>query len=299
MKWLVYGSRGWIGGMVVDLLKQNETYDIVCSEIRVDDTKSILDEIHRVAPDRVLCLVGRTHGEGYSTIDYLEQPGKLVENVRDNLYSPVSLAMICRDLNIHMTYLGTGCIFSSDPESIGDSSGYTEADLPDFTGSGYSTIKGFTDRLMHLMNDQILNVRIRMPIVGYDCPRNFITKIKGYSKVVNVQNSMTILPELLPFMIIMAERKETGTINLTNPGTISHNQILDMYKKHIDSDFTWENFSVEEQNEILASKRSNNKLCTTALETLFPHVRDIKTGVEELMKTYTNETLCSFPAMHQ
>jgi 3,5-epimerase/4-reductase len=46
--------------------------------------------------------------------DYLEKPGKLVENVRDNLFAPIALAILCKDRGIHFTYMGTGCIFNFD-----------------------------------------------------------------------------------------------------------------------------------------------------------------------------------------
>lgn len=284
MKWLIFGGKGWIGGQVIDILKSmNE--EIVIGSSRVDDTTSVEIELKSEAPDRVMCLIGRTHGPGYSTIDYLEQKGKLVENIRDNLFSPISLAMLCSKMNIHLTYLGTGCIFTDKtPE---ETDGYTENSLPNFTGSGYSTVKGFTDRLMHMFDDTALNVRIRMPIVGYTNPRNFITKITKYSKVVNIQNSMTVLPELIPLMIDLSARKEVGTVNLTNPGTISHNEILDMYIKYVDSDFKYENFSIEEQDSILASERSNNKLDTSKLKEMYPNVMSISESVEHLFKSYS------------
>lgn len=38
-----------------------------------------------------------------------------------------------------------------------------------------------------------------------------------------------------------------------------------MYKEHIDNNFKYENFTVEEQNKILAAKRSNNELDATKL----------------------------------
>ena len=37
---------------------------------------------------------------------------------------------------------------------------------------------------------------------------------------------MSVLPELLPIMLDMVEKKVTGTYNFVNPGLISHNQIL-------------------------------------------------------------------------
>lgn len=53
----------------------------------------------------------------------------------------------------------------------------------------------------------VLTLRVRMPIVtDLLYPRNFITKIIKYEKVVNIPNSMTVLPELLPMSIEMVRR---------------------------------------------------------------------------------------------
>jgi dTDP-4-dehydrorhamnose reductase len=221
----------------------------------------------------IMSFIGRTHGvyndEVIGTIDYLEKPGKLVENMRDNLFSPIGLAEISKKNNIHFTYLGTGCIFEYDNSHYfgNPETGFLEEDLPNFVGSSYSIVKGYTDRLMHLLySDSTLNARIRMPITDEpDSPRNFITKITSYKKVCSIPNSMTVLDELLPVLIELALNNQVGTVNLTNPGVISHNEILSMYKEIVDLNFTWENFSIEEQNQILASKRSNNCLDTMKL----------------------------------
>ena len=152
--------------------------------------------------------------------------------------------------------------------SFGDEkTGFTECDEPNFFGSSYSIVKGFTDRIFHLgEHKNALNARIRMPITDEFCERNFITKITNYEKVCSIPNSMTVLNELLPILIKMAVNSYAGTINLTNPGLISHNEILTMYKEIVDPTFEWKNFSIEDQNTILASKRSNNCLDTKVLE---------------------------------
>jgi nucleoside-diphosphate-sugar epimerase len=284
MKWLVYGSKGWIGGMVCSYL-HNHGETVVEAVSRADDEKAVEGELVTVTPDRILCLIGRTHGPGYSTIDYLEQKGKLVENVRDNLYSPLVLAILGQKYRIHVTYLGTGCIFSSTEQS------FKEESLPNFFGSGYSTVKGFTDRLMHFFDSTVLNLRIRMPIVGYHCPRNFITKITSYEKVCSIPNSMTVLEGMIPVMIRLATTQTTGTVNLTNPGTISHNEILELYKTHVDPSFTWKNFTLEEQSKILLSERSNNQLDSTRLLELCPDVPSIREAVESVLKSWDNSPL--------
>jgi dTDP-glucose 4,6-dehydratase/UDP-glucose 4,6-dehydratase len=211
-----------------------------------------------------------------------------LENVRDNLYSPLLLAEISKSKGIHYTYLGTGCIFKFDEDHpFGkEENGFDESSQPNFFGSSYSVVKGFTDKFMHLYEDSVLNLRIRMPITGEKNGRNFITKIVTYEKVCSVPNSMTVLPELLPMVLELMHNKTTGTLNLTNPGLISHNEILEMYKEIVDPNFTWKNFSQEEQRAILAADRSNNFLDTTKLESFFPHVKNIKDSVREMLFQY-------------
>jgi 3,5-epimerase/4-reductase len=298
MKVLIYGSNGWIGQQVVELLKK-DNHEIILGKSRVNKKDEVENEILKENPTHIMAFIGRTHGKigdkEYTTIDYLEQDGKLVENVRDNLFSPLVLALLCQKHNIHFSYLGTGCIFKFDDEHpfAEEINGFTEDSLPNFFGSSYSVVKGFTDELMHMLESNCLNVRIRMPITGETNPRNFITKITNYKKICSVPNSMTVLPDLLPMMIDMAKNKVTGTVNLTNPGLISHNEILEMYKQYVDPDFVWENFSMEEQRKILAADRSNNFLDTTKLQTLYPQVKNIKDSVRDLLMNNAARFSCT------
>lgn len=59
-----------------------------------------------------------------------------------------------------------------------------------------------------------------------------------------------------------AQRGLTGIMNYTNPGAVSHNEILQMYKDYIDPEFKWSNFTVEEQSKVIVAARSNNLLDT-------------------------------------
>ena len=290
MKILIFGHNGWIGQQVIEILKKTKN-QVIAAKSRADNKEDVEREIREINPTHIFCFIGRTHGKigdkEYTTIDYLEQHGKIMDNVRDNLFSPIILAILCEKYNIHLTYLGTGCIFEFDEEHPygKEINGFTEDSKPNFFGSSYSVVKGYTDQLMHMFNNT-LNVRIRMPITGETNSRNFITKITKYKKICSIPNSMTVLPELLPIMIDMAEKKKTGTINLTNPGLISHNEILEMYKQYVDPAFTWENFSIQEQDQILSAKRSNNYLDTSKLHELYPQVKNIKESVRNIMMNY-------------
>jgi len=295
---LIFGANGWIGNQVCNYLS-SQGIPFIKAVARANDTESIIEQHFSFNPQitHIMSFIGRTHGtyEGQkiTTIDYLEKPGKLVDNVNDNLYSPLNLALLCKERGLHFTYLGTGCIFEYDEEHpFGQEvNGFTEQSRPNFFGSGYSVVKGFTDQLMNnpIFKETVLNLRIRMPITDEVNERNFITKITTYQKVCSIPNSMTVLNDMIPVMVRLVQKNICGPVNLTNPGLISHNEMLEMYKELVDPNFTWTNFSVEEQNQILASKRSNNFLDTKVLETLEPNVKPIKESVRDILIQMKNK----------
>ena len=265
MKLYLVGHKGWIGQMV---LKQCSLLgmDVLFSDYR-GESDEILQDILSQNVTHVFCCLGRTHGtfEGktYTTIDYLQNPETLSQNINDNLYVPLRLANFCEKNNIHFTYLGTGCIYTYEQ----DKNIFSETDAPNFFGSNYSIVKGVTNQLMN--DTKSLHLRIRMPITSEKNPRNFITKITSYEKICSIPNSMSVLDELIPLALYMIKEKIVGTINFTNPGVITHNEILEMYREIVDKDFKWNNFTIEEQNQILLSKRSNNHLDTLILEKIY------------------------------
>lgn len=104
-----------------------------------------------------------------------------------------------------------------------------------------------------------------MPVSDDLHPRSFVTKITQYAKVVNIPNSHSILADLLPVVVALAEHREEGVINFTNPGAISHNEVLSLYKEIVDPSFKWNNFTLEEQSHVIKADRSNCELDSTKL----------------------------------
>jgi UDP-glucose 4,6-dehydratase len=297
---LVWGHRGWIGGLFRRVLEQ-KGWTVIGAESRADSREAVREEMLRIRPTHVVSLIGRTHGPGFGTIDYLEQSGKLVENVKDNLYAPLTLASVAAELGLHMLYMGTGCIFEYDAahplptfEADGTTpvrshvAAFSESALPNFFGSSYSTVKGFTDRLMEeLYGDTCLNVRIRMPISSEDNPRNFISKIIAYPKICSIPNSMTVLDDILPCLVDCMDKKVVGTLNATNPGVIDHHTILTWYKELQNPAHTWTEVTGEELVATLVKgARSNNYLDTTRIESLCPGLPTIHDSVRRLLERH-------------
>ncbi|GAV77824.1 Epimerase domain-containing protein/RmlD_sub_bind domain-containing protein [Cephalotus follicularis] len=274
LKFLIYGRSGWIGGLLGKLCKDRGIlYEY--GRGRLENRMSLMEDIRRVRPTHVFNAAGVT---GRPNVDWCES--HTVETIRTNVVGTLTLADVCKDHNLLMMNFATGCIFEYDKEHPeGSGIGFKEEDKPNFTGSFYSKTKAMVEELLKEY-ENVCTLRVRMPISSdLSNPRNFITKISRYNKVVNIPNSMTVLDELLSISIEMAKRDCRGIWNFTNPGVVSHNEILEMYREYIDPQFKWENFNLEEQAKVIVAPRSNNELDATKLKREFPQLLSIKDSI--------------------
>ena len=223
-------------------------------------------------PTHVLNAAGVT---GRPNVDWCET--HKLETIRANVLGTLTLADVAHLAGVHCTVFATGCIFAYDEaHPLGSGKGFKEGDTPNFTGSYYSFTKALTESLLKEYPATLV-LRVRMPIVGdLTYPRNFITKILTYARIVDIPNSMTVLPDLLPHAVDMATRRVSGIMNFTNPGAISHNEIMELYKAHVDPELTWSNFSLEEQAKVIVAPRSNNEMDTARIVSECPGVLGIR-----------------------
>ncbi|KAH9571440.1 hypothetical protein CY35_02G094200 [Sphagnum magellanicum] len=270
-KFLIYGRTGWIGGLLGKLCTE-QGIDYEYGVGRLENRAQIEEDIARVKPSHVFNAAGVT---GRPNVDWCES--HKIDTIRANVVGTLTLADVCKQHNLLLVNYATGCIFEYDEDHpLGSGIGFKEEDTPNFFGSYYSRTKAMVEELLKEF-DNVCTLRVRMPISGdLTNPRNFITKITRYEKVVNIPNSMTILDELLPISIEMGKRNLRGIWNFTNPGVVSHNEILDMYKKYVDPSFTYKNFTLEEQAKVIVAARSNNELDASKLQNEFPHMLSIK-----------------------
>ena len=264
---LVFGGKtGWVGQKIVKVL-QEQGFHSVGAESRLEDRTALAHEIATLKP---VCVINAAGLTGRPNVDWCEDHKQ--ETIRANILGALNLADVTYMNNIHMINIGSGCIYEYDKaHPMYSSIGFIETDAPNFHGSFYSSSKLMLDKLF-LNYPNVLNLRLRMPVSDDLHPRNFVTKITKYAKVVNIPNSMSILSDLLPLIPKMIKRKLMGTYNFVNPGTLSHNQILDLYKKYVDPEFTYVNFTLEEQSKILKAGRSNCQLDASKLLAEFPEV---------------------------
>ncbi|KAK4704355.1 hypothetical protein P7C70_g1855, partial [Phenoliferia sp. Uapishka_3] len=278
-KFLVVGSKGWIGGMLAEMLKADGK-DVTRSLARIEDRAAIIAELEKVKPTHVLNCAGVT---GRPNVDWCEDNKQAT--VRSNVIGTLNLIDICYQHGIHITNFATGCIYQYDEtHPMGSGKGFTETDTANFAESYYSKTKAQVELLL-AEYPNVLNLRLRMPVSDELHPRNFVTKISKYERVVDIPNSNTLLYDLLPASIAMSTANLTGIYNFTNPGAISHNEVLTLFKKYVRPEFEWKNFTLAEQALVIKAGRSNCELDTTKLEKA---LKELGIVVPEVHEAYAN-----------
>ncbi|PNS15565.1 hypothetical protein CAC42_824 [Sphaceloma murrayae] len=255
---LIWGARGWIAGLLKALLEKQGKV-VHTTTVRMEDREAVIKVIDEVKPSRVLNCAGVT---GRPNVDWCEDNKQ--ETIRSNAIGTLNLADVCFLRDIHVTIFATGCIYHYDDAHPVGGTPFAESDPANFSGSFYSKTKAATE-VMLSSYPNVLVLRLRMPVSDDLHPRNFVTKITKYEYVVDIPNSNTLLHDLLPASILLSEHGETGVYNFTNPGAISHNEVLTMYRDIVDPTFRWKNFSVDEQAMVLKAGRSNCELDASKL----------------------------------
>lgn len=272
------GAKGWIGQKLVTLLKE-QGHNPICAQSRLENRESIVQEIERVKPDFIINAAGII---GNPNVDWCETHKQ--DTIRVNVVGTLNLADIAHQKGLHVTNISTGCIYEYDAtHPMHSGKGFTEEEAPNFDGSFYSRTKILMERLL-LEYPNVLNLRVKMPI-SIDLEHGFVGKIIKYKKLINVPNSLCILDDLLPVAIEMTLKGFKGNYNFVNPGTLSHNEVMDLYKEIIDPTISYENFSLEEQNRILKARRANAELNPAKLLKDFPHIPHVKDSLRKILLT--------------
>ncbi|KAK5172141.1 uncharacterized protein LTR77_003779 [Saxophila tyrrhenica] len=250
---LIWGAGGWIADLLTAHLRAHSR-TVHATSVRLQNIHQVGAVLDEIKPTCVINCAGKT---GRPNVDWCED--HKLETIESNVIGALVLAGECAKRGVHLSVLATGCIYSSEYSPDRNtllSAPFTESDPPNFSGSFYSLTKAHTEALL-LHYPSTLILRLRMPVSDDLHARSFVTKIKSYAHVVNVLNSHSILHDLLPLIPLLAEHRETGVLNFTNPGAISHNEVLELYRDIVEPGFTWQNFSLEEQAKVIKADRSN------------------------------------------
>ncbi len=272
MKILIIG-KGFIGRKCAQMWPEAEVADTKI--FSREDAFNLLD---KYTPDVILNAAGV---RGKPNVDWCET--HQIETIEGNTIMPLFLAEACTTKNIYLLHVGSGCIFygpSPDPK------GWKEDDFGN-PKAVYSRAKWATDLCLSTLPNVAI-ARIRMPIDYVPSAENLITKLASFSKVIDVENSVTVVEDMVNAFYQLLNLQASGIFHVTNPGTIKHKEILALYEKYVDPSHKNEWITDKDLVNLgLAKKeRSNNFLQSDNLSKLKIKMRPIKEAMEDTMVRY-------------
>ena len=268
---LVYGGTGFLGKCLLEeLVKLNKPFKI--GTARLENRSDLVREIQETSPSHVLCMAGLT---GKPNIFWCDT--NQIETIRVNLLGQLNIADVASQFNLHCTLISTGITYTYDDEhKVNSGKGFTEEDKPNFDRNFYSKMRIMEEELLKSYPN-VLNLRVMYPTTSDLNPSSFIQKLVKFKKIQSIPLSITVIDDLWPVMVDMAEKKVSGTFNFNNPGTISHDEILQAYKSIVDKDHEWENVEAD------LSNRSAAELSADKLLKLGYKIPPVKESIQNLM----------------
>ncbi len=150
-----------------------------------------------------------------------------------NAVLPGIIADACAAAGVPWGHVSSGCIFTG---SRPDGRGFTEADTPNFTFrtnncSFYSGTKALGEEVLAGKTDLYV-WRLRIPFDQVDNPRNYLTKLIRYPRLLEATNSVSQLEEFVAATFACWEKRVPfGLYNVTNPGHVTTHQVVEAIKK--------------------------------------------------------------------
>lgn len=144
-----------------------------------------------------------------------------------NAVLPGILAEACAEADIPWGHVSSGCIYTGKKP---DGSGFTEEDPPNFSFrtnncSFYSGTKALGEEVLKEAPKLYL-WRMRIPFNHENSPRNYLTKVMRYARLLDAENSITHLNEFVTGTLACFEKQAAyGIYNFTNPGHITTRQV--------------------------------------------------------------------------
>lgn len=271
---LIFG-KGYIG----ERLKEAWGDEAVLSDRRVESKFDALDEIKKHQPDAVLNAAGV---RGKPNVDWCET--NQVKTIQGNTLMPLLLAQACQEAGVYLLHMGSGCIFYGDAPH--EDKAWREEDFGN-PKPVYSRTKWAADLALSTLPNVGI-ARIRMPIDWKPAPSNMIDKLAAFQHVIDVENSVTIIDDMIEVFHQLMEKRGEGIFHVTNPGVMKHRDLLGFYKELVDPTHTctWI------PNEELVSKglavkgRSNNILRNDRLAEYNIEMPPILESLRKTMEKY-------------
>lgn len=260
------GGSGYVGHAYQALLTRKGIpfRNLRRAEVDYSNLDTLRATLRREKPEFVINAAGYT---GKPNVDACELHRH--ECLFGNGVLPGIIADACADAGVPWGHVSSGCIYTG---ARPDGSGFTELDAPNFTFrtnncSFYSGTKALGEEVL-AGKSNLYVWRLRIPFDNVDNPRNYLTKLLRYQRLLEARNSISQLEEFCAATFACWEKRVPfGTYNVTNPGAVTTHEVVDLIKQSGVSNKEFSFFKDEDEFMHVAAKtpRSNCVMDSTKL----------------------------------
>lgn len=286
----ILGGSGYVGSAFVRHAAAGGIPVRSLSRTAVDYTNplELRALLRRERPEFVINCAGYT---GKPNVDACET--HKTQCLLGNAILPGIMRQACEEAVVPWGHVSSGCIYSGQRP---DGTGFREDDPANFTFrqnncSFYSGSKALGEELLAGARDCYI-WRLRIPFNHVDNPRNYLTKLMRYDRLLEARNSLSELEEFVKAAFdCWQQRLPFGTYNVTNPGAITTREVVELIHQSGVSRKEFQFFANEAEFMRLAAKtpRSNCVLDTAKLQQAGVRMTEVHEAIERALRNWQKE----------
>lgn len=288
---LLLGATGYVGTAFQQLFQQRGVAYRGLSRQQVDytDRDRLIEVIKDTKPAFLINAAGYT---GKPNVDACEI--HKAECLQGNAVLPGIVREACEQTGLPWGHVSSGCIYTGKRE---DGGGFTELDAPNFSfrtdnSSFYSGCKAIGEECLEAAENAFI-WRLRIPFDNRDNPRNYLTKLIQYPRLLEAENSVSQLDEFAQASFdCWQQRVPFGIYNVTNTGSVTTRQVTELIRKNLLPDKEFDFFANEAEFMQIAAKtpRSNCVLDNSKLRDAGIKISDVEDALVAALKSWQSET---------
>jgi dTDP-4-dehydrorhamnose reductase len=277
---ILLGVTGYIGRQFAETLRERGLAFVAPLRSQMDYTRfDVLREfLDKTKPDFLINAAGYT---GKPNVDACE--ANWADTLQGNTLFPAAVGHACASAGVPFGHVSSGCIYSgakvagrveknlNQPplqllltKDRAAFQGFGETDEPNFSFrrppcSFYSGTKAMAEEALQGTGQNYI-WRLRIPFDSIDSPRNYLSKLQNYAKVYQNINSLSHRADFVAACLdLWQKRAPFGIYNVTNPGFVTSQQVVEMIQKILRPARSFDFWSNDEEFYRVAAKapRSN------------------------------------------
>jgi dTDP-4-dehydrorhamnose reductase len=279
------GGSGYVGQAYQELLTRKGIAfkNLRRTDVDYGDIATLTAILKRDRPQFLINAAGYT---GKPNVDACEL--HKTECLFGNAVLPGRIAEACEAAGVPWGHVSSGCIYTG---ARPDGSGFTETDIPNFTFrqnhcSFYSGTKALGEEIL-AGRPNVFIWRLRIPFDHRENPRNYLTKLMRYPRLLEATNSISQLDEFVEATFACWEKRVPfGLYNVTNPGAITTHEVVNLIKESgvCVKEFVFFRNEAEFMANAAKTPRSNCIMNSAKLASVGIHLTPVRDAIRQALR---------------